>query len=263
MGENNARIYNIISLVFLVLTVGLLIFFTIQFASPAPEEDESFSAADLPTTIPPTATFTPTVTSTATVPPSFTPTPSNTPTPTLSATPTPTTSPSPTITATLGPTETPSVTPTPSASVTPLPSQTSEFPTETRTPTLSPFFFELRTQPQFVQNQNSVGCAFQAVAGTVLGLDGLETTQQFRIRVIGPQFDQVQQTGTASAYGATAGFEIPVAQQIIAQEYVVRLESLAGTPLTDSISVQFPGDCLQNIAILTFVQTRQLGGGAG
>ena len=269
--QQNAGIYNGISILFLVLTLASIMFVVFRMASPPPEETVSPEvaaelAAGVPTlrpTVTASATATDTPTITPTLPPSFTPTPSDTPTPTISPTPTTTLSPTPTITDTPGPTLTPSDTPTPSISPTIPATPTSSEPTLTRTPTQSPFFFELRTDPQFIQNQQASGCAYQAIGGTVLGLDGLELPQQLQVRVIAPDVDRIRTTGSNSQYGPIAGFEVPVAQQILTQTYIVRLESLGGTQVAGDIQVSFPGDCLQNIAILTYTQIRPLPGSAG
>jgi len=266
MGNSNAQIYNIVSIVFLVLTVLVVVFVVVQLSGEA--EDDTPTAADIASipTIRPTATDTPTATATATatatIPPTFTATPTDTATPTATFTETSTVTATSTITETPGPTQTPSDTPTASISPTPTATPTPLFsptPTGTATPSESPFFFEVAIGPVFQANTNSAGCAFQAVAGNLLGLDGLEITRQFQIRVIGPDVDRVRLTGTDTRYGASSGWEAPVANGIVAAQYFVRVESLGGTPLTQDIAITFPGTCEQNIAVITLRQTKPFG----
>jgi len=265
MGNNNAQIFNIISIVFLLLTVLTVVFVVIQFGNEPDDSEQAVDIALLPTVRPTataTATATATVTPTATVPPTFTSTPTDTPTFTPTLTQTTTATATSTITETPGPTLTPSDTPT--ASVSPTPTETptplfSPTPTGTATPSESPFFFEVAAGPVFQANTNSAGCAFQAIGGSMLGLDGLELGRQLQISVIGPDVDRVRLTGSDTRYGASSGWEVPVANGITTSEYIVRVESLGGTPLIQDIRVQFPGNCNQNIAIITFRQIRPFG----
>jgi len=262
MGNNNAQIFNGISIFFLVLTVLAVVFVVVQLGSEPDDSDQIVDINLLPTvrpTVTPTSTATPTATATPTVPPTFTSTPTDTPTFTPTLTQTLTETATSTITETPGPTLTPSDTPTASTSPTPTATATPLFsptPTGTATASESPFFFEVVSGPVFQQNTNSAGCAFQAIGGSMLGLDGLELGRQFQIRVIGPDVDRVRLTGSDTRYGQLSGWEVPVANGLTTAEYIVRVESLGGTPLLQDVRVRFPGTCEQNIAIITFRQTR-------
>ncbi|MFW5748406.1 MAG: hypothetical protein ACOCYT_02200 [Chloroflexota bacterium] len=259
MSNRNARVYNLISLLFLGLTVGTILLVLVLFAS-ASGDDEPEAAAALPTqfvapTATPTLSPTPTFSPTPTLTPTDTLTPVPTNTPTLSATP------SPTITDTPGPSETPSNTPTPSVSPTSTPTNTPVGPTATLTPTESPFLFALRDQVQFQPNTGNVaGCAWQSVAGSVMQMNGQPVTQQFRVRVFNDSIEQITLTGTNSFYDGATGWEAQVSNVINAQTYFVRLETLAGTPISENIPVTFPQDCNANVAIVRFIQVRDFGG---
>ena len=253
MNDDNAQVYNIISFIFLMLTVVVIVFVIVRFATyEEPVDTRPLSA--LPTLVPPTETSTPTETGTATAPPTFTPTTTMTETPTLTLTPRNTIEPSATITVTPGPSETPIDTPTPIDS--PEPTQL----LVTRTPTDSPFFFDLNGEIRFQQNTSSVGCQFQAIGGNVTGMDGLEYSRQLQVLVVGPTIERERVTGSSTQYGPVSGWEVPIGTQPLAGEFVVRLESLAGTQLSPDIRVQFPGTCEQNVAIVPFVQTKPIGG---
>jgi hypothetical protein len=114
MGQGNAPIYNVISIIFVILTVIVLVVVGVSFARPAPVATEV--AQVLPTTV-----GLPTITSTFT--PSNTPPPTNTFTPTPTETPTDTPIP-PTGSLTPRPTFTPTLTFTPAPTNTDLPTAT-------------------------------------------------------------------------------------------------------------------------------------------
>lgn len=250
MNNNSARLYNMISIFFLVLTLVVIVYVALQMAS-GKEEVVVRPLSELPTMIPATDTHTPTASRTPTIPPSFTPTGTFTTTPTLTLTPSITLPPSETITATPRFTDTPVPTDTPDVTDT---------PTEINvTPTDSPFFFDLAEDIVYQPNATAAGCQFQAIAGSVIGLDGLESANRYVVHAIGPNLDRTRETGTNTFYGPVSGWEILIAQQPLVGEYVVRLESLAGTPLSPDFRVLFPGNCTSNIAILRFQQIRPLG----
>lgn len=263
MSDRNTRIYNTITIVFLALTVGMILFTVVMFLQPS----EDTSANDLELAALPTAFESPTPTATFTQTPTLTVTPSPSPTDTLTPTntepPTLTATPSPTISDTPGPTETPSNTPTPSVSPTSTPTETPIGPTPTLTPTTSPFLFDLRGEIIFQANtSNTLGCAWQGIGGSVLGLDGQPAPQQYQIRVFNDTFEATALTGQNSFYDPTSGWEVRVADTINAATYRVRLETLIGTPISDEVQVTFPQDCNQNVAVIRFIQVQQLGGGA-
>jgi len=259
MGRNGAQIYNIITIVFLVLTALVLTGVIITAASPAPESGP-IQLGELPPVIQ-LPTVTPSNTPTSTLRPTITFTPSNTMTATATFTETQTQAPSATISDTPGPSLTPSNTPTPSVSPTPLPSATPSAPTPTLTPSQSPFFFQLSGDIFLGPNTvNSAGCAWQGIGGSVINQDGSEATRTYQIHVFGGGIDRIVLTASNSFYGANSGWEVVLTNVINGQTYFVQLESAAGSPLSDQIQVTFPNDCNANLAIIRFQQVQPLPG---
>lgn len=262
MGSGTNQVYNIISVIFLALSAVAIVVFGVLLLRPAPAAEDVVVV--LPTRyVPPTATatFTPSITPTAT----RTPIPTWTPTVPATDTPFPTAVPSDTATPTIGPTATatitftPSATNTPAESDTPTPTATATGPTPTVPP---PLPFGLLSDPAFTQNTfNSAGCAWQGIGGQILGVNEQPYTgPQLVVHVYSAQQDFARVfTGTNSAYGA-AGFEIAVAQGTIpGVVYFVDLETVNGTRVAPTVQVVFPGTCDRNVAILTFIQLRELG----
>lgn len=247
-----ARLFNIITIVMLVLAVLVLVWTGVQFLAPAPAED----VLQLPTqNILPTET--PTSTPRPTLPPTFTLTPTITQTPSPTLTPTLPPSPSPTITDTPLPTATITDTGVPEPTATFTPSATSSEPTATFTPTESLFPFQVRQPPGIIFTRNTfntAACQFQAVGGQVLGLSdaGLDGIQVF---VFGAGIDRVTTSGFNTAYGP-GGWEIPVDTTINNNTYSVELRTSIGTAISDRIEITFPSNCDENIAIVQFEQTR-------
>ncbi|MFW5771972.1 MAG: hypothetical protein ACOCZH_01525 [Phototrophicaceae bacterium] len=255
-----AAIFNTLSLIFVVGTVAIIVFVAVQLASPADDDTQTVA---LPTSMG-LPTETPTNTPTETLTPTLTLTPTDTVTPSLTPTEAPTVTPSATITSTPGPTETPSLTPTPADTATPTGTPTPEGPTLTFTPTDSPFLFEQRESVIIGPNNvNALGCAWQGIGGSVLGLDGNELDRQFRVRVFSQSgdFERVVTTGDNSLYGPLSGWEVTVSNTINDQTYFVRLESLVGdrVALSPDVQVTFPQDCNANAAIVRFIQVRPFG----
>jgi hypothetical protein len=158
MGRKSLGLFDIISLIFVILTVGWLLFVLVRLLGPAPVETE--------TVVVPTEylapTFTPSRTPSATLPPTFTPTPTLTQIPSLTPTPSPTITTTPTITETLVASLTPSITDTVVAS----PTFTPTGPTQPPSATPSPYLYDLRGGTyQLVPNTfNAAGCAWRGSA---------------------------------------------------------------------------------------------------
>lgn len=256
MGDGKASIYNVISLVFLALTILVIVFVISRLAGPPVQKPDAVGVLPTVGALP---SLTPTAIPTTGLPPTFTFTPTDTLTPTTTLTPTPSPSiapPTATITETPGPTETPTITPTPSISPTPLPTETPTGPTPTLAPTQNPYLFELR-QSQVILTQNfanTAGCAWQGLGGQVFNNEGTPL-DGLKIHVFGTNFDRIVDSGTNSLYGP-GGWEIPVDNKISAQTYYVELMSPGGTVVSDRIPVTFPSDCARNVALVNFIQTR-------
>ena len=256
MGEGKGTIYNVISLVFLLLTILTIVFVITRLAGPPAEKQ--VAAAALPTAVV-LPSLTPSPIPTTGLPPTFTFTPTDTLTPTNTLPPTdvpPTVTVSPTITDTPAPTSTPEATLTPSISPTPLPTETPTGPTATLAPTQNPYLYELRQgQVIFTQNfANTAACAWQGLGGQVFNTEGTPLNG-LKVHVFGTNFDRTVDSGTNSLYGP-GGWEVPVDNKISAQTYYVELLSPGGTTVSARIQVTFPSDCARNVALVNFIQTR-------
>ena len=245
------EMWNIVSIIFLILTLVAIIMIAVIFITQEGDSGEVLipEVAQLPTA---TLTFTPSITPTDEPPtftwtPSWTPSPTRTPTRIPSLTPSITASPSPTITNTPPASNTPTDTLTPTATT---------GATETAPP---PLPFALQIEPQFTANvTNQAGCDWQGIGGQVLDLQGNPYTGELYVNVFTQleEFERVQ-IGTNSFYGQS-GFEVRVADAITAGTYFVELESRVGTLVAPRAQVTFPGSCDANLAQLTFQQVRPI-----
>src|SRR3990172_7370475 len=105
---SSARIFNIVSVIFLFLTLGVSGFIVVKLLGPPAEQ--TVNVAELPTRVPTVTPIPPTPTFTQgppTLPPTFTPTPTNTLIPSATSTLTLTIAPSATITPSQTTTPTP------------------------------------------------------------------------------------------------------------------------------------------------------------
>lgn len=251
-------VYNIIALIFFILTIAVIVVVGVMLVTPLEE-----AVADLPTTVPDdlfptlTPTFTHTPTFTPTFPPTFTPTFTATYTLTPSMTPshTPTITFTPSITPIPSLTFTPSITPTAEPD-TPTPTPTG--PTMTPVPSLSPYLFGAREGPQFSANMyNTLGCAWQGIGGQVFDLQGFEIPRgSYQVRVYGSGIETVVEIGTNSLYGIVSGWEVQVASGVNSNVYFVRLETVNSTPISEEVQVGFSSDCVANVARVNFAQLR-------
>lgn len=260
MGDSSGRIYNIISVVFLLLTVGVLAWGISRFLGPPPTP---VNVAVVPTEIM-LPSLTPTQTPSATLPATWTLTPTNTPTSTPTETPLPTSTETPTITPT--PTQTPTHTETPVVTLTPtvtltstqlpLPAATSA-PAASETPAPSPYPFRLRNNQIILTTNfaNTAGCDWQGIGGAAFDLSGV-ALNGIRVHVYNSQtVDLYTATGTNTLYGP-GGWEMQVSTGISTQTYFVQLEAVDGTAVSPPVQVSFPGSCDGNLAMVVFEQTR-------
>lgn len=273
MGQGRAQVYNLISILFLVLTVGAGVLVGARMAAPPPAPTPiAFNV--------PTSAVLPTIT------PSFTPTFTLTPTATLTLTPTITPSISPTVTWTLIPSLTPSLTstipPSLTPSLTPVPSETPTIPpsltiTSTLPPTLtsvpsvtpvgggfipqntapppSPYPFILRDQVIYTSNfANTAQCAWQGIGGQVFDLNG-QPLLNMRVHVFGNGIDLFTTSGTNTLYGLS-GWEVPLNTTVTSNSYIVELQTSEGTIVSPQTTISFVPDCTKNLALVNFAQTR-------
>ncbi len=275
MGQGTARVYNFISLFFLLLAVIVLVFVASRLAGPAAAAATPVvnlpTPAVLPTETPtetptntqiPTWTLTPSPTETATntdvptltpsntLPPSDTPPPSSTFTLTFTPSDTPTIEPSLTITETIAPTLTPAVTDTP------VPTDAPNFTPQPTEPPPSPYPFQLRNDAvTYLPNvYNTAQCAWQGIAGQVFDLNG-QPLAQIRIHVYGSGVDTFASSGSNTLVGPS-GWEIGVSNTVNSNSYLVELQTEQGTIISPPVTVTFSTDCNRNVALVNFEQTR-------
>lgn len=258
-GESRVSTFNLITVIFLLLTV-ICIVMTVVFAlgvmqvpflAPRPPVIPQVAALPTPTItntpVPPTWTLTPTWTFT----PSSTPSITATITASLTITPTPGPTDTPTITSTPQPTGTATVTPTLTATITPT------GPTAT---TASPWPFQIRGEthlPVFAANSyNAAGCAWQGIGGQVLDMNN-QPVLGMQIRVTNSQGTAypVVTSNSNTLYGA-GGWEVSVSTQTNNETYLVDLLTPEGTQAAQTVTVTFPNNCAQNLALLVFERIR-------
>lgn len=274
MGQGAARIYNLISAIALLATMGVIVFVVLMLAAPPPAP-QATPVVQLPATlalpsitptrptdtpVPPTPTRTP-------PPPTFTPTFTPSDTPTITPTQTPSVTPSATITETPAATQTPSISPTPTVTNTPTITPSPTGATATFTPSPNPFPFVAQSQVRFTNNiANNNGCNWQAIGGQVLAVGGSQPFRGVNLQVRAfnqatgsASFDAAVPIGFNSFYGQVSGWEIQVGNRPTTDLFFVQLESPNGTQISPLYQVQFPGTCEGNVAILNFIQQRGLG----
>lgn len=244
--QTSARIFNVITIVFLVLTVVVVVWGVSRLMGPNLRPPADVIIIPTPLQLP---TATPTHTPTSTPLPTFTPTATDTLTPTVTFTPSPTISPTFTITSTPAP----SATPGPSATPTLPPSPTG--PTDTPPP---PFPFALRDNQVILTNNdiNSQGCNWQGIGGQVFDLQG-NAFPNLRVSVSdgAGTFQEFAVTGSNTLYGES-GWEVPVGTAAENRTFFVELRSGEGTPISPVVQITFPGQCDSNRAIVNFTQVR-------
>lgn len=297
MGQGNARIYNVITIIFVILTIGILVWVISGLLGPAPVVEQQTVA--LPTSaILPTVTLTFTPSNTPIPTNTFTPTPSDTPLPPTEA-PTLTNTPQPTFTVTLTYTPVPTNTHTPTNTNTPIPSRTPIPPTGTLSPTPipsqtitatlpytatpqptvtprasvttgftpqapppdapSPYPFSLRdAQPVFTANfANTAGCGWQGIGGQIFDLND-QALLGVTVHVYGSGVDTRVTSGSNTIYGVS-GWEVPLNTTLTGNSYLVELLSPGGTIISPPITITFTAnDCARNLALVNFKQNRPL-----
>ncbi len=270
-----ARVYNIISILFLLLTIGFIVFGVSRMMQPAPVVVTAEAELPTPLVLP---TVTDTFTPTNTLIPTWTPTPTDTLTPSITPTNPPTVPTGTPVPPTVPPTSTPvppsaapsaTITDTPTITVTP-----SDTPpaTATYTPTgptpipptvPSPFPFTLRNNQVIITSNfaNTAGCQWQGFGGAVFDLSG-QPFPGLRIHVYGnnagASTDLYTASGTNSLYAQGSGWELAVGNAISTNTYYVELQSQEGTAISPAVPVTFPGSCQGNVAVINFEQTRPL-----
>lgn len=227
--QGRARLFNILTLVMLSLTLLVIVYYAVVAANP----QTPLNPFPPPTTISrlaqPARTRTP---RSGKLPPTWTPTATPTATPTNPPTFTPTPAPP---TKTPGPTRTPRPTFTPTGQV-------------TRSP--YPFTYELTYETPWY------GCDWAGVAGLVQDLEGKALTG-YAVRVWGGGLDQAPVSGDATMYGES-GWEVffnnyPIT---VSGEYKVQLhdKNPPHAPVSEIVTLDFEGLCSKSMAFIVFTQ---------
>lgn len=236
-------LYNAVSVLFFILTLGVITAVIALLAAPAAVDP---AVVQLPTFAPalptaePTETPTATATGTATLPATFTAVPA-----------TATHTPSATLTTTPRPSETAAPTVTPSETATP-------------TETAIPYPFVVRDEPVLQANTaNTLGCDWQGVGGRVFDSAGAELSVEqiadLRVHVYSNSIDRTVRLGTNSLYGERTGWEVATGTGIAAELVYVRLETTDGRLMSNEAQIEFPADCDGNAAVVEFVENPRRG----
>ncbi len=250
----SSTLYNIITLVFLLLSIIVTVVVLLMAAQVVP----------VPSTFAPQP---PGPTATMYVPPTFTPsiTPTDTTIPTWTPSPTPE---PPTATSTREPTATPTDEPTldpfgqaptdegPIEGVD-LPSPTPEI-LNGDGPVVEGMderWFTLEGERVLYQNNyvNELGCEWQGIGGRIVDATGI-AIQDVRVRVTGDSIEEaLLEPGQRDLYGES-GWELKLADAATSQTVYVQLLGLNGEYLSDAVEVNMPGSCDTTLAIINFVE---------
>lgn len=215
------------------------------------------------TTETPSMTPTQTVEATHTPEPSAsmteTQTPEPTHTPTSSATMTATQTPEPSATYTPTHTLEPSHTPTPTLTHTPTASYTPSItPTQTMTPHPDHRFQLSDAGVIYRQNENTLACNWESITGKITDQRG-NPLNNYRVRIIDVQdptrFDVSVSTGTFANLGDGV-YEQLLGNTPRAREYRLQVYDVIGLAVSAPITLTTRANCLENVAVVDFVQFR-------
>jgi len=236
--KSNARLWNILTLLILVIFICVLSYYALIFFNP----NTILNPFPPPTLNPAAATLTPTVTPLFTMVPTWTPTKAPIP---LANTP--------------DPTETPSMVNNSVDDPTPIE------PTPTPTQISHEYAFELQQgSPAAIaaaKFHQSAGCDWSGVAGQATSMNG-EAVRGLFVQLGGsmPGEEQVNNTvmtGLAPQYGQ-GGFEITLADKPFATSGTLWIQLLdqQNLPLSDRIYFDTYDDCQKNLIIIYFTEVR-------
>lgn len=241
-------IFDLITAVFLLLSVVVITFVVILLANPRSSinpfpQPTPVSVLVMPTDLP---TWTPSAT--------FTPEPATrTPLPTATATPTATFTPS-----RIPPSFTPSNTPVLGVRATATrPGSRSSQTATLVPPTLTPSGFQFVARPvQYDANKTSEGCKWSSIAGSVIDAGG-NPVRGIAVSVQGGggTIDETQYSGQERRFGE-GGFEVFLGSQPRADDYTLTVLGKTGAALSEPLKVRTRTSCTENVVIVTFVQTR-------
>lgn len=236
--------FNLLAIVFLVLSCVSLVCVSAVFANPGiiPAELQPQPIPAIITRIPsPTATNTSVY---PTFPPTWTP-----------ETPTVTSTPEEVFTNTPTSTETPRVTRTPSKVPSRTATHTPAGPTATRTPTRSAFQYTLQPgSPTYLQNfANTAGCNWMGIAGQVFNMSG-QAVIGIIVHLEGGGLNYDSLTGSKTAYGP-GGYELYLNDHVVQTTNTYRVQlRIGGAPASDTYVINTFADCTKNLILVNFQQ---------
>jgi hypothetical protein len=237
-------VFNLLAIVFLVLSCVSLVCVGAVFANPG-ILPEAFQPQPIPATI--TLIPTPTATNTSvypTFPPTWTP-----------ETPTVTSTREIIDTATATATETPRVTRTNTRVPSRTPTRTPAGPTATKTPTRSTFQYTLQSgSPSYLANfANTAGCNWMGIAGQVFNMSG-QAVVGLLVHLDGGGLNYDSYTGSKTAYGP-GGYELYLNDHAVqtTNVYHIQLRN-QGAPVSDTYVINTFADCNKNLILVNFAQ---------
>ncbi|MBN1260480.1 MAG: hypothetical protein JXB35_07350 [Anaerolineae bacterium] len=226
--ETRDRIFNVLTLVMLALTVVILAYYILIAINPATSLNPFPPGPRVALLILPSPT--PTL-DRENAPPTWTPTST------------------PTVTPTPPPTFTPTATPTRGPTFTPAPPRVTETPTPRVTRSPYPFTYEVAYQTPFH------GCNWAGVAGLVQDLDGNPLTG-YAVRVWGGGLDRAPISGQAPMYGESGWEQFLNDHPIdVKGEFQVELhDKVTGARVSEVITLNFEPFCSQSMAFIVFTR---------
>lgn len=105
--------------------------------------------------------------------------------------------------------------------------------------------------PQYVYP--AAGCNWLGIAGQVFGLQGEELSQNLVVHVWGDGRDDIVTVGQSLAYGES-GWEVFLGNETKAATYHVQLLHQDARQLSDVVTVRFDDSCAGNLAMVYFQQ---------
>lgn len=234
--KESGGVYNLISLVFLAATAGVILLSALLFLNPTAAYNPFPPLSPQPTVtlfhLPSTVEAMTLEAVQTNLPPTWTPSPT--------------------------PTSGPSVTPMATITLTPTPFATATGVTQPPpvTNTVAVFPFTLQDEAvTYKANENDEECAWLSIAGQVFDLNG-NPLPGLPVQVSGDNFEQIEFTGTAEDFGPS-GYEVFLNQTPVEAEFEVRLLNTTGMPLSEPIVVRTLSSCDRNVAIVNFIQNHE------
>lgn len=110
--------------------------------------------------------------------------------------------------------------------------------------------FVLNAAVVYAPNANDRGCNWSSIAGTVTDSGG-DALDGYRLRISGDGLNETVFSGAARTFGP-GGYELPLADAPVADQYTIQLFSPEGAPLSDVVTVETRATCEENVALVNF-----------